>query len=115
MDNNKGDNTMTIQELVEEIAARGNKGGMFYFTMEDTSSPMYPTAADKDGKEVVQRDYWGLFTETKFIHKVDDAIAFLFDCDIHLWELMSWEIKYDEYSVLPQTWNITLRRYNNGN
>lgn len=65
---------------------------------------------DCEGNFVARSDYFGLSTEVKFLRNTDDAIAFLFDCDIHLWELMSWEIKYDEYSVLPQTWNITLRR-----
>ena len=102
---------MDIQELIEQIASSGKEYGMFYFTMEDTHSPTYPTDADCRGKEVVQRDYWGLFTENKFMHKTDDAIAFLFDADIHLWQLISYDIKYDyQYSVLPPTWNITLRR-----
>ena len=101
---------MDIQELIEQIVANSKNYGMFYFTMEDTSSPMYPTDADCRGKEVVQRDYWGLFTETKFIHKVDDAIAFLFDADIHMWELIDWNIRYDSFGGFVRTWNITLRR-----
>lgn len=101
---------MNIQELIEQIAASGKEYGMFYFTLEDTNSPMYPTAVDCRGKEVVQRDYWGIFTENKFIHKTEDAIAFLFDCDIHLWQLMSWNIQYDNCGGLVRTWNITLRR-----
>lgn len=101
---------MDIKELIEQIAASSKEYGMFYITLEDTHSPMYPTAVDKDGKEVVQRDYWGLFTETKFIHNTEDVIAFLFDCDIHLWQLMSWNIQYDNCGGLIRTWNITLRR-----
>lgn len=83
---------------------------MFYFTMEDTHSPMYATAVDCLGKEVARCDYFGLFTENKFIHNTDDAIAFLFDCDIHLWQLVSWNIQYDNCGGFVRTWNITLRR-----
>ena len=84
---------------------------MFYFKLEDTNSPMYATAVDCRGNEVARCDYFGISTETKFIHNVDDAIAFLFDADTHLWQLDSWNIQYDyQYSVLPPTWNITLRR-----
>ena len=102
---------MDIKELIEKIAASGKDYDMFYFTMEDTNSPMYATAVDCRGKEVARYDYYlGLSTEKKFIHKTEDAIVFLFDADIHLWQLMSWNIQYDDFSVLPPTWNITLRR-----
>ena len=92
---------MGIQELVEQIASTGKEYGMFYFTMVDTNTPMY------DGvKDVARCDYFGVSTETKFIYNTDDAIAFLFDCDIHLWQLMSWEVRYDNCDG----WDITLRR-----
>lgn len=106
---------MDIQELIEQIAATGKEYGMFYFTMEDTSSPMYASAVDCRGKEVARCDYFNVppmvwLTENKFIYNVEDAIAFLFDCDIHLWQLMSWDIHYDNCGGLIRTWNITLRR-----
>lgn len=102
---------MDIQELIEQIAANSKDYGMFYFTMEDTNPPMYATAADCRGKEVARFDYYlGLSTEKKFIHKTEDAITFLFDADIHLWQLMSWNIQYDNCGGLIATWNITLRR-----
>ena len=107
---------MDIQELIEEIASSGKEYGMFHFTMEDadlsiretrkclssSDTPRYHIGTSTEGKLVL--------TETKFMHKTDDAIAFLFDADIHLWQLMSWNIQYDDFSVLPPTWNITLRR-----
>lgn len=84
---------------------------MFYFTMEDTHSPMYATAVDCQGKEVARCDYFGLTTQNKFMRKTDDAIAFLFDCDIHLWQLVSWNIQQEDSNCrLITTWNITLRR-----
>ena len=101
---------MDIQELIEYIAASGKDYGMFYFTMEDTNAPMYANAVDCRGKEVARCDYFGISTETKFIHKVDDAIVFLFDAYIHMWELIDWNIRYDSFGGFVRTWNITLRR-----
>lgn len=98
---------MDIKELIEQIAASGKDYGMFYFTMEDTTSP---SAVDCRGKEVARCDYFGISTETKFIHKTDDAIVFLFDADIHMWELIDWNIRYDSFGGFVRTWNITLRR-----
>ena len=102
---------MDIKELIEQIAAIDKKYGMFYFTMEDTNPPMYETAVDCRGKEVARCDYYlGLSTERKFIHKTEDAIVFLFDADIHLWQLMSWSIEHDDLGGLMPTWYITLKR-----
>ena len=101
---------MDIQELIEQIVSLDKKFGMFYFTMEDTTASMYKTAVDCRGKEVARCDYFGISTETKFIHKVDDAIVFLFDADIHMWELIDWNIRYDSFGGFVRTWNITLRR-----
>lgn len=83
---------------------------MFYITMLDTNAPMYSTVVDCRGKEVARCDYFGLSTENMFIRKADDAIAFLFDCDIHLWQLVSWDIQHGNCGGLIATWNITLRR-----
>ena len=107
---------MDIKELIEQIVANSKDYGMFYFTVEDTDlsicetnkclsssdTPRYYIGTSTEGKLVL--------TETKFIHKTDDAIAFLFDADIHLWQLMSWNIQYDNCGGLITTWNITLRR-----
>lgn len=102
---------MEIQELIEQIAARSNEYGMFYFTVLDTSSPMYAIAVDCRGDIAVRCDYYGTYSETKFIHKTDDAVAFLFDADIHLWQLVSCDIRQEGGCYgLVTTWNITLRR-----
>lgn len=102
---------MDIKELIEQIAANSKDYGRFYFIVIDTNSPMYATAVDCQGKEVARCDYFGVSTEHKFIHKTEDAIAFLFDCDIHLWQLVSCEIQQEGgYDGLITTWSITLRR-----
>lgn len=102
---------MDIQKLIEHIAENSNGYDRFCFTVIDTNSPMYPTAVDYQGKEVAQRDYWGIFTKKKSIHNTDDAIAFLFDADIHLWQLVYCDIQQEGglYGLMT-TWNITLRR-----
>ena len=101
---------MDIQELIEQIGSDNKEYGMFYFTMLDTHDPMYAIAVDCRGEEASRYDYYGTYSEQKFIHKTEDAIAFLFDCDIYLWELVSWEARYDNCGELTPTWNITLRR-----
>lgn len=101
---------MDIQTLIEHIAASGKEYGMFYITMLDTNSPMYAIAVDCRGEIAARCDYFGTYSENKFISNTDDAIAFLFDCDIHLWQLVSWDARYDNCGGLITTWNITLRR-----
>lgn len=101
---------MDIQELIEQIAASGKEYGMFYITLLDTNSPMYAIAVDCRGDIAARCDYYGTYSEKKFLSNADDAIAFLFDCDIHLWQLISWNIQYDNCGGLIATWDITLRR-----
>lgn len=90
---------MNIHELIEQIAASGMECGRFNFTLEDMNSPLSATAVDCRGEVVSRCDYFGLSTNYKTMFTVDDAISFLFDCDIHLWELMSWDrtLDWDEY------------------
>lgn len=103
--------SMEIQELIEQIAARSNEYGMFFFTLLDTNSPMYAVAVDCRGDIAARCDYFGTYSEKKFLSNADDAIAFLFDCDIHLWQLMSYDIQQVGSNCgLITTWNITLRR-----
>lgn len=101
---------MDIHELIEQIVASGKKYGIFYITMLNTKSPMYTTEVDCLGKEIARCDYYGLFTENKFMRKAEDVITFLFDCDIHLWQLVSYNIQRDRFCGYIYTWNITLRR-----
>ena len=84
---------------------------MFYITMLDTNSPMYAIAVDCRGEIAARCDYYGTYSENKFLRKAEDAIAFLFDCDIHLWQLVSYDrIRQNVFDGLITTWNITLRR-----
>ena len=101
---------MDIKELIEQITASGKQYGMFYFTLQEMNSPMYATTVDCNGKEVARCDYFGPSWEEKFMRKTDDVIAFLFDCDIHLWRLVSCDIQHVNCDGLVTTWNITLRR-----
>lgn len=102
---------MDIQELIEQIASSGKEYGMFYITMLDTNSPMYAIAVVCRGEEASRYDYFGTYSEQKFIRKTEDAIAFLFDCDIHLWQLVSVNIRQEGSNCgLINTWSITLRR-----
>ena len=106
---------MNIQELIEQIASSGKEYGMFYFTLLDSDSSRYAALVTCQGEEVARYDYSNdipnvLSTDKRFLRKTDDAIAFLFDCDIHLWQLISWNIQYDNCGGLVRTWNITLRR-----
>lgn len=106
---------MDIQELIENIASSGKEYGKFYFTLLDSDSSRYVALVNCQGEEVARYDYSKeppsvIFTDNRFVRKTDDAIAFLFDCDIHLWKLVSWDIQHNDFSVLLPTWNITLRR-----
>lgn len=101
---------MDIHELIEQIAASGKKYGIFYITMLNTKSPMYTTALNCRGEEVASSNYYGLSTENKYMRKAEDVIAFLFDADIHLWQLVSCDIQRDRCCGYIYTWNITLRR-----
>lgn len=102
---------MDIQELIEHIAASGKEYGMFYITMLDTNSPMYAIAVDCRGEAAARCDYFGTYSERKFMRKTEDAIAFLFDADIHMWQLVSCDIQQEGgcYGLMT-TWSITLRR-----
>ena len=105
---------MDLQKLIEQIAATGKEYGMFCITMFDTNSPGFATVVNCLGEEVAHYDYFKeppsvLFTDNRFVRKTEDAITFLFDCDIHLWQL----VKCCRTCVLNSgrvRWDITLRR-----
>lgn len=83
---------------------------MFYITMLDTNSPMYAIAVDCRGEIAARCDYFGTYSERKFMRKTEDAIAFLFDADIHMWQLVKYDIQHYNCGGLVTTWDITLRR-----
>ena len=107
---------MDIQELIELIASKGKEYYMFYFTLLDSNSSRFATVVNCEGEEVARYDYSNepprvILTDRRFMRKTDDAIAFLFDCDIHLWQLVSCDIQQEASNCgLITTWNITLRR-----
>lgn len=88
---------------------------MFYFTLLDNASPRFATVVNCQGEEVARYDYSNeppsiIFTDNRFMRKTEDAITFLFDCDIHLWELVKYDLNHYNCGRLITTWNITLRK-----
>ena len=102
---------MEIKDLIEKIleSTSPESNSHFLFTLEDTNAKQHEYAVDCYGNRVAQCDYHGLSTETRLMIGVHDAVAFLFDCDIHLWELVSFEVDMSMYGT-SREWRITLRR-----
>ena len=96
-----------IKELIELIVENTPSLScpLFTFTVE--------RPVDCRGERVASCDYFGLSTNFGFSTKthhhvfvgVDDAVTFLFDCDIRLWELVSYEVNIK----CNASWHITLR------
>lgn len=99
-----------IERIVESTPPESNPS--FLFTLEDTKAKCREYAVDCHGVRVAHCDIFGPSMETHIEIGVDAAVAFLFDCDTHLWEL----VKYDlgEFHGASYGWNdfwrITLRR-----
>ena len=102
---------MEIKDLIERIleSTPPSTYSHFIFTLEDTKAKCREYAMDCNGDRVADCDYYVLSTDTRFEIGVDDAVAFLFDCDIHLWELVSYEVDMSMYCT-SRVWKITLRR-----
>ena len=102
---------MDIKDLIERILESTPPGIFSHFTfiLEDTNAKCREYAVDCRGERVASCDYFGLSTETHYVVSVHDAVTFLFDCDIHLWELVSYEIDMSMYGT-SREWRITLRR-----
>ena len=103
---------MDIKDLIERIVESTPQASnsIFTFTLEDTNAKHREYALDCNGDRVAHCDIYGLSFETHEMFCVDDAVAFLFDCDIHLWELVSYEIDTPIYGAFERYWRITLRR-----
>lgn len=101
---------MDMKELIEAISKCGSDWSLFNITMQNTQSPMYSNAVDCRGDVVARCDYFGASTEVRIIRDADDAIGFLFDCDVHMWELVSVDRICVKGSSSMVQWNITLRR-----
>ena len=103
---------MDIKDLIERILESTSSViySHFTFILEDTNAKSTCYAVDYRGNRVAVGDYFGLSTETHQVVSVDDAVTFLFDCDIHLWELVSYEIDASIYGPNSKHWRITLKR-----
>ena len=79
---------MEILALIELISLSNSRLDTFYFVMKDTLENVQITS--------------------HFTYGNEDAIAFLFDADIHFWKLISWEITRDWYE--SKQWTVKLQR-----
>ena len=103
---------MDIKDLIERIVESTPPASNSHFTfiLEDTNAKHREYALDCYGNRVAHCDCYGLKTDTRLMIGVDDAVAFLFDCDTHLWELVSYEIDTPIYGQVGRYWRIKLKR-----
>ena len=104
---------MDIKDLIEQIVEStqpASDSQYFTFILEDTNAKCREYVVDCRGERVASCDYFGLSMETYEAFSVDEAVTFLFDCDIHLWELVSFEIDTPIYGAVGRYWRIKLRR-----
>lgn len=99
---------MEILELIEKIAQGDRRQDTFYFVMEDTNAMQTVYLVNYEGKPVSACEYSGTEVTSHYTQGSEDAIAFLFDADIALWKLVSWEITSGWCEA--RQWTITLRR-----
>ena len=104
--------TMDIKDLIESILESTSPviNSCFTFILEDTNAKGAEYVVDCRGERVGPCDYHGLSFETYETFCVDDAVTFLFDCDIHLWELVSCDIDTTIYDAVGRYWTIKLKR-----
>ena len=101
---------MEIKDLIEQIVESTPQASnsQFSFILEDTNAKCREYAVDCRGNRVAECDYYGLSIETYETFCVDDAVAFLFDCDIHLWNLESYAVNKPQFGY--SYWYISLKR-----
>lgn len=97
-----------IEQIVESTPPEGNS--RFTFILEDTNAKCREYVVDCRGERVSECDYFGLSIDTHEMLCLDDAVTFLFDCDIHLWELVSYEVDTPIYGEVGRYWRIKLKR-----
>lgn len=87
---------MEISDIIETIAKCNSGLDTFYFEMKDTNAMqtayVYPSVK----------------ITSHFTYGSEDAVAFLFDADIHLWKLVDWNITRDWHD--SKQWTIKLMR-----
>ena len=103
---------MDIKNLIEKILESTPQASKpyFLFTLEDTNAKQREYAVNCYGERVAHCDYFGLSMETHIEIGVDAAVAFLFDCDTHLWELVKYDVDGMRVDGWTDFWRITLRR-----
>ena len=99
---------MEILSLIELISLSNSRLDTFYFEMKDTLEKTTSYAINYNGEQVNAREYPSVQITSHFTYGNEDAIAFLFDADIHLWKLISWEITRDWYE--SKQWTVKLQR-----
>lgn len=100
--------SMEIIDLIETIAHPDRRKDTFYFVMEDTSARQTEHLVNHSGEIVGSCEVPGTLVTSHFTQVAEDAVGFLFDADIALWELVSWEVSDSWYD--SKQWKITLRR-----
>jgi hypothetical protein len=100
---------MDIKDLIERIVESTSSvsNSHFTFILADTNAKCCEYLVDCRGERVASCDYYGLSIDTHEAFSVDEAVAFLFDCDIHLWELVSYEVDTPIYGAFGY-WRIKL-------
>ena len=98
---------MGISDLVETIANSHGRFDTFYFEMKEN---IEGTTSYGTGEKAVSYEYPNIKTTFEFIRDSEEAIAFLFDADIHLWTLVSFEVSTHWHDSIQ--WTIRLVRYN---
>lgn len=99
---------MEIIELIETIAQGHRERDTFYFVMVDGTARQTEHLVNHSGEIVGSCEVPGTLVTSHFTQGSENAIAFLFDADIALWKLVSWEVSDSWYD--SRQWRITLRR-----
>ena len=99
---------MEISDLIETISKCNSRLDTFYFEMKDTLEITTAYEEDYNGEQVSACEYPSFKITSYFTKVSEDAIAFLFDADINLWKLVSYEITRDVYA--QKQWTIKLLR-----
>ena len=99
---------MEISDLIETISKCNSGLDTFYFVMKDTLEITTAFEEDYNWEKVSAREYQSYKITSHFTYGSEDAIAFLFDADIRLWTLVSWDINRDWHE--SKQWIIKLLR-----
>ena len=84
-------------------------GTIFRILLVSPTDEYQRTITDARGKTIGIWKYRSPYSiETKTMFSIDDAVSFLFDCDIHLWNLESYTVDKPQFGF--HYWNITLKR-----